>query len=535
MSSSEHSNTQQDVSHHSDAIADMQDRLVQFGRLVVQVRDGLPAQHAEALRRIEHGIAGLSQRVATFGRDGQRQSHAVSPSAPPAPADAEELWDPQSAEELMRAYEAAEAEFSRAAEQPRTPQVRQWPNETAAAGPQAAPSHDQAWLEARLADISASLHRSLADIDPTPSLAALDQRLDLFEQRLEGAFGDIALDTGRGDLKLMDAHIAELAEHFQTIRQQLTRLDAMDDQLRELANALDGQQQPPGAEAAALREDDIAALIDTTAERVASRFAASMPADAGGQGRIDSLEGMLQDYVAERRRSEETSAGILRTIEDALVRIIDRVETMDTAKPATPSPALGDIRDRDEVEAEHDRLAEAYAVGARVLGHQATEPSLHAADYVAGGARDRGEMPAEPAPAGRPEETAPQEEETRQELRASAMRAKLKAQATPREPASENATPDEFKADMLGHGRARTLASTRSGSHRFSLLLGAAMALLFGAGFVGVNSFMTNAPLAGASQKASATMESGRASSLAPSTSQQGNRGAQPAVQPGKD
>jgi len=51
---------------------------------------------------------------------------------------------------------------------------------------------------------------------------------------------------------------------------------------------------------------------------------------------------------------------------------------------------------------------------------------------------------------------------------------------------------------------------------------------------VGVNSFMTNAPLAGASQKASATMESGRASSLAPSTSQQGNRGAQPAVQPGR-
>ena len=249
----------------------------------------------------------------------------------------------------------------------------------------------------------------------------------------------------------------ELAEHFETIREQLTRLDTMDGQLRELTRALEGSQQRPGADAATLSEDAIVALIDTAAERAASRLAASMPADAGGQGRIDALERMLQDYVAERRRGEEASAGILRTIEDALVRIIDRVETMDAARPAPEAPAHSDIPDRDGMEIENDQLAEVYAAGARVLGQQVSEPSLHAADYVTAGPREQGETRAQSASPGSPDEPAPQEEQTHQELRASAIRAKLKAQATPQEPAAEGAGLDEAKAGMLGHGTRQDL------------------------------------------------------------------------------
>jgi localization factor PodJL len=533
MPSSEHSKTQQDTSHHDDAVADMQERLVQFGRLVGQVRDGLPERHADALRRIEQGIAGLSERIAAFGRSGGRPAGAAE-AARTSPAEAEDVWDPQSAEELMRAYETAEAEFSGAQQQAR-PQVREWPREGQAAAPQAVPAYDQAWLETRLAEIAAQLQRSLADIDPTASLAALDRRLDQFERRLDGALGDMAAGADRGALERVDAHVTELAEHFETIRQQLTRLEAMDGQLRELARVLEGVPQRPGADAGPLSEDSIVALIDTVADRAASRLAASMPADAGGQTRIETLEGMLQDYVAERRRNEETSSGILRTIEDALVRIIDRIETMDAARSAPDAPGHGDAADRDGMEIENDRLAEAYAVGARVLGQQVSEPSLHAADYVTADARGQGKIRTEPASPVGPDRPAALEEQVRQELRASAIRAKLKAQATPAEPSAESAGSDEAKTGSLGQGRARTWTSNKTGSHRFSLLLGAAMALLFGAGFVGVNSFLTNAPLAGVSQKGTASgADNVQADSLAPSAPQQSGLDAQPAAQPGK-
>src|SRR5205085_1550738 len=81
------------------------------------------------------------------------------------------------------------------------------------------------------------------------------------------------------------------------------------------------------AQPAGLRDDAIAALIDTAAERAATRLASAMPAampapEVGGGTRIDALEGLMQDYIAERRRGEETTTGMLHTIEDALVRIM---------------------------------------------------------------------------------------------------------------------------------------------------------------------------------------------------------------------
>jgi hypothetical protein len=127
----------------------------------------------------------------------------------------------------------------------------------------------------------------------------------------------------------------------------------------------------------------------------------------------------------------------------------------------------------------------------------------------------QGEIRAESATSGSPDEPAPQEEPTHQELRASAIRAKLKAQATPQEPAAEGAGLDEAKAGMLGQGRAKTWTSARSGGHRFSLLLGVAIALLFGAGFMTVDAFLATAPPAGVLQKSTATQaESVQADSL---------------------
>ena len=245
MSASEQSNTPQDAARRREAIADMQERLAQFGRLVGQVRDGLPEQHAEALSRIEQGIGSLAERIAAFGQDGQRQERAGASSAPAAPTDADDPWDPQSAEALMRAYEMAEAQFTSAGQEGRAPRYRQWPREAEAAAPQRSlptirPSRSTHALPTSPRCCSARWRTPI----PARSLAALDRRLDQFEQRLDSALSDLALGSDREGLKLIDAHVAELAGHVEAIRQQLGRLDAMDGQLCELARALEDHQQP---------------------------------------------------------------------------------------------------------------------------------------------------------------------------------------------------------------------------------------------------------------------------------------------------
>ena len=312
----------------------------------------------------------------------------------------------------------------------------------------------------------------------------------------------MALCSDREGLYQVDAHVGELAGHVEAMREQLGRLDAMDGHLSELARGLESHQE--GAGVSPLHEEAVAALIDSAAERAASRVAASLAAEAGSRGRIQALEGLLQDYIAERRRGDEATAGVFNTIEDALLRIVDRVEAMEGVK----SPAEASEREaagRHGTDPERDLLAEAYAEGARVLGQQGFEPSLHAADYLAAEPHEPRATAAEPAAPARIDEPVPQERQSRQELRASALRAKLKAQGAPQQaatqdPVAEAEVVDEAKAGALGHGRIRTWTSARTGSQRFSLLLGGAMALLFGTGFMAVDSLLGSAPPAGAQQ-----------------------------------
>ena len=265
MPAPEQTDTPQDASSRRAALADMQERLAQFGLLVGQVREGLPEQHAQALGRIELGIESLAERIAAFGHDGQRHERTSAPAASPAPADADDPWNAQSAEALMQAYEMAQAEIHdcrTGGKGIQTPAMADRGRGGKAAcasgarsrarcgtrsGTRASPGsrlQERAWLDARFADIAALLQRGLADTNPANSLAALDRRLDQFERRLDIALSDMALGPDRQGLKLIDAHVTELAGHVEAIREQLDRLDAMDSQLCELTRTLEGHQQP---------------------------------------------------------------------------------------------------------------------------------------------------------------------------------------------------------------------------------------------------------------------------------------------------
>lgn len=480
---------------HCDALADMQERLGQFGRQVEQVRAELPEQHAGALARLEQEIARLTERIAAFGRE--RQSHkgpgrTVQPEAPPA---GDEPWDAQSAEALTRVYEMAQAEAASASRRQRGAPAsgkQSRPAQAMPALPQVpVPAYDQAWLEARFAGIAAMLQRSLADSNPAKPLAALDQRLDRLEGRLDSLFGDMSVRFGGAWLELIEEHIKGLAGHFEATSRQLARLDAVDEQLRQLARTHEEQLQWSRAQPAGLRDDAIAALIETAAERAASRLAAALAAatpapGAEGGKRIDALETLLQDYIAERRRGEEAASGMLHTIEDALIRVLDRVDAMEAAGAAPYVPGNGDAPGQDGMDAESDRLAEAYASGARILGQKPSQPTLDAADYTPPAAHREESL--EMAAAGPHDATAAEATtQTRQELSASAMRAKLKAQAAPETPTPATPTVDEAKT---GTAKRHAKASARAGRSWSNLLLGGAVVLLFGVGYTAVDLFV---------------------------------------------
>lgn len=482
---------------HGTALEDMRERLGQFGRQVDEVRAGLPAQLAGGLTRVETEIAALAERIASFGRE-RRSQKAVGDAA--ALGGADEPWDAQSAEELTRAYETAETQHTVDRRQRRNPKPTLEERLARAAAGRQAPGYDRAWLEARFAGIAALLQQSLADSNPAKSLAALDGRLDQLEQRLETLLRNVPANSGSDGLVRVEEHIKELASHFEATTRQLGRLDAIDEQLRQLLRGLEDQRGRPPAQPIQ-RDEDVEALIDTAAERAASRLAATASASpmAEEAKRIEALERLIQDYIVERRRGEETTSGMFHTIEEALVRIVDRVEAMEVAGPADPRPAAAQTQAQDGMEAENERLAQAYAAGARILGQKLAEPVLDAANYSPPG-RAQEQAVAEAEVHIARQAPAVENDQMRQELRASAMRAKLKAQGLlegmppatapagpPVAPPAIQPAVDAMASSPKG-GRNKT--SPRVGSRRASLLLGSAMVVLFAAGYMTVDRFV---------------------------------------------
>ena len=451
---------------------------------------------------MQHRLAQLCQQIEQ-GRSGSPETQTGMPgrieqgAATPSPSfDAESPWDAETAEALTRVYELAAAEL-RGAPPPRVldrpiPAMRT----DDARQPDSTPGHDRAWLEQRFAEIAALVASSLADTRPERSVSVLSQRLDQFEQRLESALDGMRYQPDTGTLSLIETHIRELTSQFEATRGQLNRLDAVDEQLRDLAHMIQERREPQQA-AGDLSIETLKALIDTAAERGASQAVAAMPSltsarDEGDHTRIEALEALLQDYVAERRRGEDVAAGILQSIEEALGQIVDRIDAIEAAKA---EPASGD--ESDGLAMESERLAEAYAAGARVLGQNNLESSLDAADYVEPMQREESERAAD-APVldssgiGMPASGADQDAEMRRELRASAMRAKLKAQAPIDAPMMPvGIAPDEIRASSANRARSRTASS--AASQRFSLLLIAAMMTLFGTSYMAVDALLGSA------------------------------------------
>jgi TPR repeat protein len=388
---------------------------------------------------------------------------------PAEPQAGDSPWDPEAAEALTKAYEESEAEWreSRSARRPPNDRGR-------ATAARRGGSTGSAGLESRLVEIADRLQRSIAGIDPDKSAGALGSRIEELEQRLSSAFEDVARRLEGQNLEKIEAQISGLNAHLEHTRGQIERIDAIDTRLRELAERIDEHRRQP--EASRLSDEAIEVLIQSAADRAADRVVQSLPPQAPGidPERLDTLEALMREQIAERRQTEEMTSSVLRTIEDALGRILDRVDILE--------PAVGPSRERHEGSSPLDPLLEAYAQGARALGQVTPASLLDAEDYSTGGSRTG---PSTPDRSVEPNWSDPADAPAHEEPRPASVPGK--PQASPQHP------DDEPKGPAAS---ARTRGKPFSASGRLSgLLLMLALAGLAGAGYLAVDFFLAQSKI----------------------------------------
>ncbi|MDX2307051.1 MAG: hypothetical protein NW216_02310 [Hyphomicrobium sp.] len=213
------------------------------------------------------------------------------------------------------------------------------PNWIAPGGPaMSAQDDDRLWLDQRLSDIAHRIEQSLLDVSPDRSIAVLSERFSVLEERLVEALQDVATRADVDGLKVVEGHIAELALHIENAENQLGRLDTIEQQLiavvEQLADQrLQGGPQPDAATSAKFHE-----LAETTAEQVAQRLAATLQTRPASDSQ-NEVSDLLRSFIEERRQSDEQTYSLLDTVQQAMIRVLDRMDALEEGRATTPPPA----------------------------------------------------------------------------------------------------------------------------------------------------------------------------------------------------
>jgi localization factor PodJL len=326
---------------HSATLTEMQDRIAGMEHETEMLRHQVPEQFAPAFSRIETGVAELAQRLADvsnvriaaaemepaasskipmplrsalLAEDGEEHARHEESSrrtdgvdtfdviGSSLPGDAADPWDHESAEALTNVYDSDAARSkANAASQSAEPQGRE---RVARAANGAAV--DQAWLEGRFAEIARAIEQSLADIRPDHGFFAMAQRLDQIEQHFTELFKGVATQADIAAVRLVEAHVEEVVNHFVQTHDQLARLNVIEEQLTTISHSLAEVQD--GAQGRAFYDGAAA----------------------------DELRPLIERLMSDNRRGEENTAALLETLQQAMIRLLDRVESVEWTQQHRP-------------------------------------------------------------------------------------------------------------------------------------------------------------------------------------------------------
>lgn len=358
---------------HSASLEELQTRVVAMGRDARSIRHRVPPQFRPAFERIEAGVDEIAHRIAEAAAEAEvehaapgRASEGASPvalrSARPAgeaeakkrddetprrqkdvdtfdvietslPGNVSDPWDRAAAEALSSHYESAG--FGRK------------PAAARAAHANIESVIDSAWLDERFASIAKGIEQSLSEVRPDQGFQALGQRFDHFEQQFSSLASNVATQSDLDALRLVEAQVGEVANQLLRAQDQLSRLGVIEDQLTTISAALAEVHQaataPMEADHAAPERVhapvDADAIAHAAAEQVAARFAGLMQPGASGD---HELRPLIEQFMSESRQGEENTTALLDTMQQAMIRLLDRVDaiefTQHQAVTANPAP-----------------------------------------------------------------------------------------------------------------------------------------------------------------------------------------------------
>jgi len=208
---------------------------------------------------------------------------------------------------------------------------------------------DKRWVEDRFAAITSDIERPLAAARPDAAIDRLMARVDTFETRFETALSSVGEELSSvaktTHIRQLESQIGDMGKQMVVVRQQLDRLAGIEAQLQELNSiaAAAQQQGDEGLENSQAHTVLPAQQIDTEAlatnvadlavRRLSELIESSEPRGAAPvAAHSEVTENLLRSYMDERRRSKAETNGMLDTMQEALVRLIDRVEAIDAAQ-----------------------------------------------------------------------------------------------------------------------------------------------------------------------------------------------------------
>ncbi len=266
------------------------------------------------------------------------QSNTTASSSPLEPAD---LWDEASVAELVRLYESGEARFG-AAPMSNAAAEAQQSIAVEASAPSSSTENEQGdsasfeptRLEQRFADIAQRIEQSLSEIRPESSLMKLGHRFDQLEERICSALDGMATRTDVEKLRRAEVQVEEISTQLGEFRTQLSRLDTIDTHLGTLTQQLSDERFSQLMASPATTPSDIEETVASAAEQMADRFANHERWETQARD-LGEVRGLVENLINERRINDENNASILETMQQAIIRVLDRIDALEPVQQST--------------------------------------------------------------------------------------------------------------------------------------------------------------------------------------------------------
>lgn len=492
------------------------------------------AASAEALTKLyeSHALEMLGQGA--DGKDARSEDAGdVAPAAPAASARA------AAAADAPPAVDTAVAALSAAHE----PGAHREPSS----------SGDHLWLEQRFAEIALKLDSSLSAFNPDAGFGDLSSKFTRLEEQLTSVLADTPSRADLNSLKAIETQVEDLTHQLDTVHAHFSRLDSIEAELRTLSDRISeeslermferaaprsDEEQLPRLETAlqqiserlseerlaklAVRQAPAAVDTDTIARQVAAVLAPQLSsrftsANSGDAERIDELHHLLTGFINERRHGDEQTTTMLDTMQQAMIRLLDRMDALETGGASStaaleaelnrPEPFTDTLDDEPMPQARR-RSDMPQASDEPIVERHHLPPSLPAERAALELRAMQPAMEMEPAPApvptrpSRPELVVDQDKpakpapSTREDFIASARRAARQAAQSPVEQETEETRDQEapLAADPVVAPAKRAAAKAAGGRRAPSMLtIGLACLIVAGASFMVAKPYLTSA------------------------------------------